>query len=131
MSNETTVQGNYAAFGRGDLAAILQTMTPTVEWLARYPSSVPFGGLHKGHDGVIAMFQKIGGSSEVLRFEIFKFHVTSTTILVEGEEEVRVRANGKSYVNAWIHLWEFNEAGQVTRVSNYNDSAAAAGAFAP
>jgi uncharacterized protein len=130
MSIETTIQNNYAAFGRGDIATILQSMTPTVEWLARYPSSVPFAGLHRGHDGIIALFQAIGGALEVLRFEIKTFHVTSNAVIVEGEEEARVRATGKSYVNPWIHLWEFNEAGQVRRVSNYNDSAAAAKAFA-
>jgi uncharacterized protein len=130
MSLEAIVKSNYAAFGRGDIATILQSMTPSVEWLARYPSSIPFAGLHDKHEGIIALFQAINAALEVLRFEIVAFHVTSNAVFVEGEEEARVRATGKSYVNAWIHIWEFDEAGLVKRVSNYNDSAAAANAFA-
>lgn len=130
MSRLEIVQQNYASFGRGDIPSIVASMSPEVEWLARYPREVPFAGTHRGHHGIAALFQSIGGALEVLRFAIARFHDAGQVILVEGEEEVRVRATGKTYVNPWIHLWEFDAAGKIVRVSNYNDSAAARDGFA-
>ncbi len=48
MSNEQTVQDLYAAFGRGDLPAILDKLSDDVVWELEGPAVVSFSGVRHG-----------------------------------------------------------------------------------
>lgn len=44
----------YVAFAKKDVPALLALLDPNVEWNVRaHPSEIPFGGVHKGHEGIL------------------------------------------------------------------------------
>ena len=58
MDNAATVNGAYEAFGRGDIAAVLEVLADDVEWSS--PLTLPHGGQFTGKAGVGEFFQGIG-----------------------------------------------------------------------
>jgi hypothetical protein len=51
--NVKTVQEGYAAFGRGDVPAILELLTDDIEWIEPGPPDViPVAGTYRGKDEV-------------------------------------------------------------------------------
>ena len=48
-NNIDILKDSYAAFGRGDLAAILRDVDPNVEWEEPGPKGIPWAGSFRGH----------------------------------------------------------------------------------
>ena len=68
-ANIKTITGLYEAFGRGDVAAILDAVTDDVDWAAEAASSAaPWYGVRHGKDGVAAFFTAFGSTMEVEEF---------------------------------------------------------------
>ena len=44
MTNTEIVQGMYAAFGRGDVAGVINALADDIEWVSPGPSVIPFAG---------------------------------------------------------------------------------------
>jgi ketosteroid isomerase-like protein len=59
--NIALAQSLYAAFGRGDIAALVGAMASNVTWEVVGPAKdYPLLGLRKGQDGVREFFRLIG-----------------------------------------------------------------------
>jgi SnoaL-like domain len=68
-ANIKTITGIYEAFGRGDVAAILDAVTDDVDWAAEAVSSAaPWYGVRHGRDAVAAFFADFGSAMEVEEF---------------------------------------------------------------
>jgi len=68
MDNVATVNGAYEAFGRGDVASVLDALADDVEWTS--PLTLPHGGQFRGKSGVGEFFQGIGALWTSLQLEI-------------------------------------------------------------
>jgi hypothetical protein len=60
--NLRVIENNYAAFGRGDLPAILDSLVATVEWRHPRPTSIPWGGLWRGKAGGLNVSPKFSST---------------------------------------------------------------------
>ena len=67
--NLQVVKNAYDAFGRGDIAAILSSLTDDVTWHLVGPSEIPYAGLRQGRDGAAEFFRLLGESDDVALFE--------------------------------------------------------------
>jgi len=113
MSNLETVQEIYAAFGRGDVPAILSKLADDVEWDADSTSDVPLLQPRRGRDGVGAFF----GSLAAVDFTGF----APTALLESGnmvvaliDVEFTVKATGRSVKQLdEVHIWRFGPDGKV------------------
>lgn len=125
--NRKTVRDNYAAFGRGDVAAILATLAAEVAW-EQWPDN---GGQRAGVPWLLARrgVAEAAGFFDALRG--LRFHGFAVDWLVaEGPRvvahvsvDVEVLATGKRYRDEEIHLWTFDEAGRVASFRHYCDTA--------
>lgn len=112
MSNLQAVQDIYAAFGRGDIPAILSALSDDVEWDADATGDTPLLEPRRGHAGVGAFF----ASMQALEFTQF----APTALLESGNIVVAlidvtftVKATGKSVTQLdEVHIWRFNDAGK-------------------
>lgn len=123
MSNLQTVQGIYAAFGRGDVPAILERLAPDVEW--EYGSSghgVPWLQPRRGRDQVAGFFQTLA---------LLEFPKFVPTTMLEGpgiviallDVEARVKATGRSFAEPdEVHIWHFDAAGRVCKFRHAVDT---------
>jgi ketosteroid isomerase-like protein len=123
MSNLATVQGIYAAFGRGDIPAILSVLADDVEWEYGVNSTdVPWLQPRRGRDAVAGFFESLGGA-EFHRLETTTFLETGSVLVVLLQVEATVRATGRRVTEAdEVHIWHFDAAGKVARFRHRADT---------
>jgi len=67
-ANTEVIEQAYAAFGRGDVPAVLALLDADVEWTS--PRTLPHGGEFHGTAEVVTFFEKIGAAWDPLALEI-------------------------------------------------------------
>jgi uncharacterized protein len=129
MSNIATVQDIYAAFGRGDVAAILAHLADDVAWDQDAPGyGMAMFEPRSGKEGVARFFEALG-EVEFLRFEPLNFLAGGNQVAVPIQVGLKVKATGKVAEALEIHLFTFGEDGKVRRFFHCIDRHACVLAF--
>jgi uncharacterized protein len=128
-SNTEIVQGIYAAFGAGDLLAILAVQSEEVVWSVPGAPEVPYAGEYHGKEGVEAFFQRLLSAAAFDSFSVDGMVADGNSVVVFGQETVRCLKTNKSAKNEWVMHWKLTD-GTVHHMSSYEDTAALAGLFA-
>lgn len=123
--NLETVQAIYAAFGRGDIPAILSHVADDATWEAWADNSAQKAGVpwlkpRKGPAGVAEFFQVVG-TMQFHDFQVLSIMDGGNRIAAELFIDVTL-ANGNRFQDEEMHLWSFNEAGKITNLRHYADT---------
>ena len=122
MSNAETVREIYEAFGRGDVAAILDKLDDTIEWETQAPvSGVPWLQSRRGKANVAGFFESLA-PLKITRFEPHTVFDGGNKVFVLIAFEATNQGKKYSFPNNG-HLWQFNPAGKVTRYDHVTDTA--------
>lgn len=123
MGHKETVQEIYEAFGRGDVAAILDRLEESVEWeYGAQPGEVPWLQPRHGKAGAAEFFASLAE---------LEFHNFAPKAILEGDGlvvalvdvEATVKATGKRFNEEdEVHLWYFNDSGRVVRFRHRVDT---------
>ncbi|MGH9857860.1 MAG: nuclear transport factor 2 family protein [Acidobacteriota bacterium] len=115
MSNVNTIQRVYGAFGRGDVAAILEMVSDDADWeYIETPADVPWLQRRRGKQGVAAFFQSVAGL-EMHRFVPKAFFEHENKVFSVLDIEFTVIATGKKlFEEDEIHIWKFNPDGKIS-----------------
>ena len=126
MGNLATVQAIYAAFGNGDVPAIIDQMAEDVEWeqwednLAQ-KAGVPSLQARFGKAGVSEFFA-VAATMGISQFEVLNLmegdNQVAATIVIESDVP-----GGGRYRDEEIHLWSFDQNGKVKGLRHYVDTA--------
>ena len=102
-----TVTGVYAAFGRGDLDAILAALTDDIDWAADTTSSgAPWYGIRTGKAGVAAFFEDIGKTIDIDDFTPLSFAANEDgDVFAVVRWGWRARETGKTATMHLHHWW--------------------------
>ena len=121
--NIKTITQVYEAFGRGDVAAILDAVTDDVDWAAETTSSVaPWYGVRHGKDAVAAFFEAFGSTMEVEEFTPVSFAANDTDVLTVVRFRARSRATGKISAMDLHHYFVFRD-GKIAYYRGTEDTA--------
>ncbi|MFN7937021.1 MAG: nuclear transport factor 2 family protein [Bryobacteraceae bacterium] len=123
MNHVETVQAIYAAFGRGDVPAILSHLDADIDWdYGLMDGGAPWLKPRRGRDSVVEFFQALG-AVQFTKFEPKTFLTDGNVVVVLLDLGIIVKATGKS-VNELdeVHVWRFNEQGLVSRFTHKLDS---------
>ncbi len=113
MSNLNTVQEIYAAFGRGDIPAILSKLADDVEWDADSTADTPFLLPRRGRDGVGEFFANLA-LADFTGFAPTAFLESGNIVVALIDVEFTVKATGKSVKQPdEAHIWRFGPDGRV------------------
>lgn len=128
-----TVQGVYAAFGRGDLPALIALLHPEVDWSVTV--TAPGGDLVpmlRNGIGPAAVERYFSGVAqlEIHVFDVGRMVVDGDVVLVEVHVEATHRGSCRSLVTDEVHHWVVRD-GLVVRYRPYADTAALIEAFRP
>ena len=94
-ANIKTITQVYEAFGRGDVAAILDAVTDDVDWAAEAASSAaPWYGVRHGRDAVAVFFSDFGSTMEVEEFTPVSSAANDTEVLTVVRFRSRSRGTG-------------------------------------
>lgn len=125
MSHKQTVEEIYAAFGRGDIPAILDKLEDDVDWEYAYrkaPNPVPWLQARRGKKEVAGFFESLGA---------LEFHNFAPGAILEGGNLVvalvnidyTVKNTGKRLVETdEAHVWHFGSSGKISRFRHCADT---------
>lgn len=128
QANLEIMKEAYAAFGRGDIAAVLSVEDPNTELEIAGPKDIPWAGSFRGHDGARKYFAAIEAEADFDAFEPHTFLAQGDEVVVLGFEKVRSKRTGRSYENHWVHAFTL-AGGKIIRFREYCDTATVAAAF--
>ena len=117
-----TILDIYAAFGRGDIPAILDQLADDVVWRAYVDPMVSWAGDFSGKARVPAFFDGIFRGVEVEGFEPLETIGQGDTVISTGWFACRGRETGKSARTRWVFVWHFRN-GQVSSYEQFHDPA--------
>jgi ketosteroid isomerase-like protein len=129
---KAAVAAMYEAFGRGDVPAILERLAPDVQWEDErdnfaQKAGVPWLAPRRGRDGAAEFFRLLSA---------YQFHEFKVVSLLEGDHKVvgevvveLTQPNGVRVRDEELHLFTFNDRGQVIRFRHYVDTAKAIAAM--
>lgn len=127
MSNQHTkiVQDAYAAFGRGDIPAVLAALDPQIDWqplIGADPATVPIAGQRKGVKAVGEFFKSLGETMVFEQFEPREFITEGNTVVCIGYYKARVTATRGDLSSSWVMVFDFQN-GRIVRFREWTDSA--------
>ena len=123
MSNIPTVQGIYAAFGRGDVPAILAHLAEDIVWeYAIADTGVPWLQPQAGRAGVVKFFESFA-AVDFQKFQPKNFLENGSLVVALIDAVLVVKATGRTISEEdEVHLWHFNTQGQVIRFGHKVDT---------
>lgn len=118
----------YAAFGRGDVPAILNQLADDVAWEAwadnrAAKAGVPWLQPRHGKAGAASFFQDVAAAFEIHDFQVLAVMPGETQVAAELVLEATIRSTGRRFRDEEVHLWTFNAQGQIVRLRHYADTA--------
>lgn len=112
------VEEIYRAFAKRDLAAILMLMDQEVE-IVQSPE-LPWGGVHRGHDGVKQFVKRLGEHLDN-RLSLEGVIDSGEQVVALGRTAGKVRATGLEFDIPFAHVWTL-KGGRVVRFEPYIDN---------
>jgi ketosteroid isomerase-like protein len=119
----------YAAYGRGDLDAVLAELADDVDWAAEAASTtVPWYGPRSGKPAVAAFFEAIGSNVDVTEFDVVGMTAGDTDVVAIVHWSYTVKATGKTasmYMQHWFRIAD----GRIAFFRGSEDTEQSAAAF--
>ena len=124
MATATSVaQDLYAAFGRGDVPAILNMLADDVDWEFVGPSGLGYAGRRRSPAEVAAFFAAIPRADDIHAFEPREFLDAGEHVTVLGWESTTAIETGKRFETEWVHVITVRN-GRITRWRGFYNTAA-------
>ena len=128
MKNLETVQAIYQAFGKGDVPFIVSKASDDVKWEAWADNTavksgkVPYLKTRFGKAGVAEFFASMA-AIEIRAFQVHNLLEGGNQVVATASIELTVKATGKVLRDEELHLWTFDERGEVIGFRHYVDTA--------
>src|SRR5436190_4163241 len=128
--NIKVVQDAYAAFGRGDVQAILDSLADDIVWKGVYGAGphVPTSGERRGKAQVGEFFKQLAQNVTFSRFEPKEFIATGDKVVVLGHYTATTPV-GKQFDADFAMVFTLYN-GKATAFQEFTDSAAINAAYA-
>lgn len=117
QSATTVVEAMFSAFDRGDLDALVGTVSEDTEWIYHGTTIIPKGVFRK-KEGIRTFFQKILERTEVISFEAEQFIAAGNMVVVRGREHQRVKQSGRELKQEWVQIYTV-ENGEITKMEEF------------
>jgi ketosteroid isomerase-like protein len=128
QNNVEVVQSVYAAFGRGDVEAILAMLTADIDWQLLGSEELPTAGRRRGPGEVAKFFEQVGQTWSFERFEPRQFIAQGDTVVVLGFYSGTAKTSGKPFATEWAQVFTITD-GKVSKFREYADMHNLIGAY--
>ncbi len=129
-ANRKTIEAVYAAFGRGDVPFILDQVTDRTRWdFSVTASDVPWHAPVTSKQGLPSFFGAMAEHVELEAFEPRSFVAAAHDVIVKLRVAYRVKRTGRRVDEEQVQWWSFDDAGRITALRHYEDTAAVRSAW--
>ncbi|MGQ0715965.1 MAG: nuclear transport factor 2 family protein [Pseudonocardiales bacterium] len=101
--NRQVVADVYAAFGQGDIGAVIELTTDDVVWTNHGPAASPLSGVFHGKDGVQTFFGLVNDTLDISKFDLRTIVADGDAVVVWIDSVATVRSNGKTIEGPLAH----------------------------
>lgn len=109
-NNVRVVQSLYAAFGRGDVPAVMEALDPNIVWTNPGPAEFRYFGTHRGRDAVLGnIFMFLAENMEIHIFEPREFVASGDHVVVFLHMEVTARRTGRRVTQEMAHAFRMKD----------------------
>jgi uncharacterized protein len=129
MDNLERIQGIYAAFGAGDVDAVLAALDPGIVWTNAGPADLDYFGARRGRDQVAEVFTILARDFAIEEFVPLRFFAAEDDVAVLLRLRATLRPTGRAFEQELVHVWTIGDDGLVTRMRDIQDSAGLAQAL--
>lgn len=129
MNNIETTQAIFAAFGAGDIPAILEHLADDIVIEFYGPDVIPYAGTWRGHAEARHFFETVLSSVRINQFEPEAFLADADKVIVTGHLNLVARGTGRTIDSDFAHVITLGD-GKWTRFRDFMNTAVAASAFA-
>lgn len=128
QQNASLVQSLYEAFARGDIPVTLEAMNPNIEMDEPQAPGYPFGGVHRGLQGLVnEEFGAVSPSYQEFAVVPLELIDVGDRVITIGECRGKGKASGTPFIARFIHIWTIRD-GKVVRIEAYPDTGTMAAA---
>jgi ketosteroid isomerase-like protein len=129
--NTKVVQDAYAAFGRGDIPALLGLMADEIHWqpVIGTAAHVPISGERRGKAGVAEFFKRVSETEDFQQFEPREYVAQGDKVVAIGHYRATARGTGRTFESAFVMIFTVRD-GRIVAFREFTDSAAVNAAFA-
>ena len=122
--NTQVVQNAYAAFARGDVQDILDSLTDDIDWKPVYGAGphVPMAGHRSGKDAVREFFKLVAEHMHFYTFEPREFIAQGEKVVTLGHYVGKSGTTGKPFASDFAMVFTLHH-GKVVRFQEFTDSA--------
>jgi ketosteroid isomerase-like protein len=103
MSNVTTMQELYAAFGRGDIATVLAGLADDIVWESEGPASLKTSGIRHGKSETMGFFAALAEEGLNPHLTISEFVASGDAVMTIGRYTATSRTTGKKFDTPIAH----------------------------
>ena len=101
--NRQIVADAYAAFGQGNIGAVIDSVTDDVVWTNHAPAAAPTSGVFHGKDGVQTFFELVNDTLDISKFDVRTIVADGDAAVVWIDSIVTVKSNGKTIEGPLVH----------------------------
>ena len=127
-ANIQVLKDAYAAFTRGDIAAVMKAFATDIDWHIPGPKAAPYVGRHKGTSAVQRFFAQVGETVEFTMFEPREYVAQGDRVVVLGRYAGKIKSTGKPFDTEWAMAWALRD-GKAVKFHEYTDTEAIGAAF--
>jgi ketosteroid isomerase-like protein len=117
------IKAIYAAFGRGDIATILASLTDDVSWEFEAPAELSWSGIRRTPQEAAGFFAGIAAEHVNPNLEMSEFFASNDSVAAFGRYQATVKATGIRVDTPVAHYFRFRD-GKIARYINIINSAA-------
>ena len=101
-ANQALIEGAYAAFGRGDIPAVMKALADDVLW--HVPGRGPISGDYRGHTEVLGFFKHF------MELSAGTFRLVVDDVLAKGDRVIvlvteSASRKGRRWSSPQVHAW--------------------------
>jgi hypothetical protein len=126
QENVQAVQQMYAAFGRGDLPAVLEMLAEDVDWQSPVsrtePEELSWARPRHSREEVAIYFKELLEKVQPEQMETLDFTAQGDRVIVEGRNRGTVKSTGRTYEHDWVMVFTLRK-GKIVRFRHYYDTA--------
>jgi uncharacterized protein len=110
----------YEAFAKGDIFAVLGSLSSDIEWTEA--EGFPYGGTYRSPKAVLeGVFMRLGAEWNGFAAVPDEFIDGGDTVVALGKYSGTYKATGKSFQANFAHVWKLHE-GKAVRFVQYVDT---------